>query len=661
MPHAGSFACAEKNKMNKLLHRILFSLLVVLTLFSLVHLLGYYKQLLFMGAVVAMGGVLIVFGRDKCSAICRRANYIILPLFVVWASVVLFWESWGKCRAPEVCRDASYAMGKILVLMPHQDDESNCLGGVLKELNSQGEVYILFANHGNDEPRWREAQRAAAQCGIPEERVIFLGYASMWNVQEPKKWGEPFLHLYNVQNPDDLVTSYPGEIETRGRDGIECYAPGTLFTRNNYKKNLKSVVESIRPDTIICIDYDINPDHRALSLFFDEVMKSIRSRDSFYSPFILKSFAYSTSWLAEKDFYGINMLSARKPMNEAYMQEVNCYDWSERLRLPVGAESVTRILAGNSARESFMEHVSQWKQNKGVEEAMVNADHVFWWRPAGNLLHQACIAGDGANVEHLTDFKLYDSTDVTRFDKKPYDHGWLPGREGAKVSFSLNEPSVIKEIRLYDHIDTANQIKRLTIRLSNGRQITTRALPPNGRPLVVQTGCEEVIDGFELTVEEMHGVNPGISEVEVFAESPTPPISVIKLKDAEDNFMYDYIVPEEGKVSFSLYTWPDVNAFNNYSVFVVNTKTKQEKKLSWSHDKSEFSLSVSSGDELLLEVRDARGLVHDAALVRNPGSMMRSLYSLQQKLDVCVRNRTKSSQLRFYRRWKDFMLRKITS
>ena len=45
-----------------------------------------------------------------------------------------------------------------------------------------------------------------------------------------------------------------------------------LYTRSNMKADIKSVILDILPETIIAVDFDNHPDHRALSLLFEEVM-----------------------------------------------------------------------------------------------------------------------------------------------------------------------------------------------------------------------------------------------------------------------------------------------------------------------------------------------------------------------------------------------------
>ena len=537
---------------------------------------------------------------------------------------------------------------KILIV----DDDTNIAGGILSQLQEQGEVHVLFTTNGADTRRLKEAIESLALYGIPEQNVYCLGYpqcAEKYDGVFPmeRRWGEEFEHLYNLSG-DQLTTDYLHNTSTLSLPGMKGCTEGLECTRNNFKQNLSEVIRAIKPDTIMCIDFDIHPDHRASSLLFDECVAGLMKADNSFTPFILKAFAYSTAWLAAKDFYADNLLSTQKPYPTPYMQEVNCYNWEDRLRLPVCKESLSRVLAGNKTRESFLEYAWAVPNSPGMENSIVNADRVFWWRPSGNLLLNAAITGSGSNLSHLNDFKLYDSTNVTRFSHMPYNHGWHPEADHGEICVQLQKPSKIQQIRLYDHISPDNQIQQLTIILSNGQEIRASELPANGSALVIPTNCDALLTGFNIRIEKVCGANAGLAEIEAYSEAPTPPVKLVKLVDAQDNFMYDYTTPVDGNLRVSLYTYPHTDS-HEYKVFLI--RQGEQHELMPDPVSGCFSLHQPQGFVGgKLEVRAADGKLLDVAYIQNPPQVVRFIRKMQTCVDKnFLKDYSLSSQKRYFK------------
>lgn len=635
------------------IHQLLLAVALLILLLLFGHIPGYNKQIFIWGVAAGLLLLLCLVGNSRFSTICRHLNKGALPLVVAVVIIVTQWESWGKYRTPDVQSTCYASFGKVLIIVPHQDDDTNIAGGILTQLQEQGEVHVLFTTNGASIGRLKEAIESLALYGIPEQNVYCLGYpqcAEKYNGAPPPKepdWGEEFEHMYHLAG-DQLTTDYLHNIRTVSLPGMKGCAAGTECTRNNFKQNLSEVIRSIKPDTIICVDFDIHPDHRAASLLFDECMAGLMKADSSFTPFILKAFAYSTAWIAPMDFYADNLLSTQNPYPTPYMQEVNCYNWKERLRLPVGKESLSRVLAGNQIRESFMEYVSAVPNSPGMENCIVNADRVFWWRPTGNLLLNASITGGGSNLAHLNDFKLYDSTNVTRFPQKPYNHGWSPESGQGEICIQLQKPSKIQQIRLYDHISPDNQIQQLTIILSNGQEIRASELPANGSALVIPTNCDALLTGFSIRIEKVCGANAGLAEIEAYSEAPTPPVKLVKLVDAQDNFMYDYTTPADGNLRVSLYTYPHTDS-HEYKVFLI--RQGEEHELMPDPVSGCYSLHLpqgSAGEKL--EVRAADGRLLDSAYIQNPSQFVRSIRSMQACVDeLFLKDYSLSSQKRHFR------------
>ena len=70
-------------------------------------------------------------------------------------------------------------MGKLVIFVPHQDDETNLAGNILSYLVKQYDVYVVYssldANPYKASTRKKEAINACAVYGIEKDNVIFLG------------------------------------------------------------------------------------------------------------------------------------------------------------------------------------------------------------------------------------------------------------------------------------------------------------------------------------------------------------------------------------------------------------------------------------------------------------------------------------------------------
>ena len=81
---------------------------------------------------------------------------------------------------------------RVMVLVPHQDDELNLAGSLLEQYTGAGsEVFLVYATNGDysglAQLRSHEALAVARSVGIPAENVIYLGYGNQWQPQGEEK------------------------------------------------------------------------------------------------------------------------------------------------------------------------------------------------------------------------------------------------------------------------------------------------------------------------------------------------------------------------------------------------------------------------------------------------------------------------------------------
>ncbi len=627
------------------LSRFLTATCILLLTGLLLHHPGYFQQTLILGTLFVLLLLLTLLGGKWYSAFCRVAACVLCPITILCGVVILCWPNWGRYDSPEIDRSAIFSWGKVLLLVPHQDDELNLFGGLFEEFASRSDVYVLFSTNAiNTRNRMDEGLEAMQLCGIPKDHVIFLGYGN--NRFPSWRKGDHYQHIYNQGDTALCVTSN-NHFRTWGTPDIPCFRPNRLYTRKNFLEDIKEAILQLKPDTLVCIDYDIHPDHRALSLLFEEALSAILRENPSYRPFILKSFCYSTSWFTPRDFYAPNLRSTPPPGGTSgHMPEVNYYQWKDRIRLPVGRASQTRLLGGHPLHEAFACYVSVRNVNGDAVERMPNGDKTFWWRPSGNLLLRATLTSNIPGRDELCDFKIVDSKDVSDMYRHPFDHGWFLNNGKGQVSFQLAEPSPIAEIWLYDHPGEENCVEHGWITLSNGKKIEIGALPADGAPLVVETKCTEALTGFTLDIDGATGLRPGLAEVEAYAEKPEAPLHVVKLQDHAEDFMYDYTVDPCGKVNFSLYIWPTTSS----ACYQVRLQSRGASGAKLTQKGKEYEVTLPPGREDIIQVIDERGAVVDAARISNPGHMLRWIRQTMQRMDPWMKWVTWPAQKHYYHR-----------
>ena len=84
---------------------------------------------------------------------------------------------------------------KILVIVPHQDDEINLAGSLILSLARKADIYVLYTTMGNylfdSTVRRKEALEACKKLGVDSGLVIFLKY--------PDQPYDQKTHLYNEE------------------------------------------------------------------------------------------------------------------------------------------------------------------------------------------------------------------------------------------------------------------------------------------------------------------------------------------------------------------------------------------------------------------------------------------------------------------------------
>lgn len=468
---------------------------------------------------------------------------VVVALCVVWPLAA---RGAAYC-VPETDRSEVFADRRVMLIVPHEDDEINVLSGVMEQYVAAGsELIVVFVTNGDSkiagETRIEEALRAAALYGIPEDHVLFLGYGDTG--------GDQKTHLYNSTSAEPYRSS-AGRTQTYGTPSHPAFRASD-YTRDHLIADLRAALEVWLPDTIYCVDYDAHPDHRATSLAFEKALGQLLQARADYRPLVCKGFAYSTAWQAEDDFYADNLCSTKRTSETPYMSENNVYLWDERLRLPVSADTLSRLQYQTQTQRALRAHDSQnavWQTGR-----ILNGDKVFWPRYTTSLLYRARISASSGNAAALNDFQWIDSTDVLSGDP-PFANLWSPDREdpAPTIAISLEQPTVLKELRLYDQPSVTDNILGATILLDGKPAAETGPLVENGSATIVALDGTTPVSQIEIRITSAEGERWGLTEAEAYAEPPSAGVSFAKLTDEAGNFLYDAWTNPDGTLRLKVY------------------------------------------------------------------------------------------------------------
>ena len=521
--------------------------------------------------------------------------------------------------------DKNFFGTRILILAPHPDDEINIAGNMILTLAAaKAEIFVAYSTNGDFEQsadvRAQEAVNALKILGVQSEKIIFLGYGDGHKLS------------------DNPTQSPAGHTETYAAKNFVDYAKKIFgrhssYTRKNFKRDLKNLLLELRANIIFCVDFDNHPDHRTLSILFEEVLGEILSERSDYRPEVYKKFAYATAFTAAADFYAPNLLSTRKPK----LGETDTYDfdfvdranylWENRVRFPV-VNSRT-ILKGNPIADAIFAHKSQ--RNEWNALRILNSDEIFFERRTDSQTFSAKVTATSGDAKKVRDFKIIDTSDVEISPARIENNFW----RGEKIFFAWDDAIQVERIVIYGNLLDEESAKiSLRLKIDNAANSSDNVknffaeLPNRGRPLVIDT--EKIfVTRAEISVVDA-GKNFGLSEVEFFANAePLKKIPPFVKLTINDNFFYNFSVPYEvEKISVGLYRF-HVDA----PVKVTATAGDENILTEVIEGDDELILNLGGATEIILTAEVIGSDIYDRAIVRRVGDWAQIQLKIWQWLD----------------------------
>lgn len=451
--------------------------------------------------------------------------------------------------------DSQFKNKKVMVIVPHEDDDLLISGQVLPSMYKNGaDVRVVFATNGDKRvsayTRQSEACNALEKLGIPREKVIFLGYPDGTQLYVGKK-------AYSFSSGRDHTYAGKGFKDYH----FDRFGTHAKYTAENMVDDIESVVLEYRPDYILAIDFDTHTDHRGVSISFEKAMERILKKESGYTPKVLKSFGYSLAWKSKPDFYALNIKSTvmqdrEKNNDPSYETDVPQYRWNNRVRLPIDKKSLSHSILRCSEYKALSEHLSQYAYC--YSERIINGDSVYWNRRTDSLTYNADISVSSGDASLLNDFRLIGVGNrtagpnvklencVSRFDKNDAQK---------TVTVKFDSPKTVSCVSLYDNFGLNSNILGGVITFSDGSKVEVPALNADGSETRVVFEPKHNITSFTFKVTEYEGV-AGLDEIEAFENADYDMgFSLIKLKNADtDNYIYNYLItPDEKSLNLGVY------------------------------------------------------------------------------------------------------------
>lgn len=392
-------------------------------------------------------------------------------------------------------------MGKLVIFVPHQDDETNLVGNILSYLVKQYDVYIVYssldANPDKALIRKKEAINACAVYGIEKDNVIFLGL------------------------PD-----------TPNRNGHHFFADGDKSIILKFEEILRTLM----PEVIIGTDFDFHADHRMVSLALDEAVFNIMNEIKTYTPLYLKGFCYETAYYGVDDYSATDLKNTK--IGKIPLSNVS-YKWEDRISL--NSQEKNGFIFFKTPFKALKCHKSQYAVLHA--RRVINADNVFWDKRTDNLLiRDAKITVTSGDSTKINDLKVIDTNDIITEDPLKIDYSkglWKPDDSDLNpcINIVFNGKKKVKQIVLHGN-PMLDYIEKCNIEIHLGEQtLKVDSLMPYGQPTLLN------IDMVQCSQIEIRSLSKTcFSEIEVFqaTQRNENQLNCVRLLNSNPNKWIDF-------------------------------------------------------------------------------------------------------------------------
>ncbi len=247
----------------------------------------------------------------------------------------------------------------LMIIVPHEDDEILIAAGVMHKYAKEGKkISIVMATNGDygrkdkasGTARLPETIAAAELLGLSADDVTFMGYpdTGMWE-------DVSFFHnLYHEKDENKLRAGHCSDstyaLPEKPDYHTAKYGTPALYTRKNFKNDLRDIILEKRPELIITTHpEDVHGDHSGLYHFVCEVLTELKADG--YKPTLYSGLVHSKAgddvWpLRDEDIVPYTCPAGQE---QALM-------WDKRISLDVPDSMKEKDLSKNLKAQALAKH-----------------------------------------------------------------------------------------------------------------------------------------------------------------------------------------------------------------------------------------------------------------------------------------------------------------
>lgn len=399
----------------------------------------------------------------------------------------------------------------VLIIAPHPDDELGLAGRLIPRLIRIGYIVkVIIVTNGDanisGKIRLKESIKGLGILGVKKKDIIFLGYGNRWQGEE---------HIYNRKNT--VLKSLAGYEYTYALDfhkefHYKKYCEPALYTRENMLGDMRECIEEIWADIIICVDFDSHPDHRAVSLMFEECMNFL-IRNKGYQPIVLKRFAYAFAWHGDNTAYA-KKLSRFRVFDDKYQLDNPYYYWNERVVCKLDKCRICDF-------KLMLASLAYLSQNASSHlRQLLKKDMVFWNRRTDNLMYDAIINVSSGDKNFLFDFLRFGCVNVNKVKSQNAfweRYAWEPHLSDKKkeITIEWEKKVYISYISIFSSINDVSKILDCVIVVNNKDYHTGSLVYDMKKNIFINTYTKKIL----IRIDKYKGNSPGISEIEIYAKN----------------------------------------------------------------------------------------------------------------------------------------------
>lgn len=459
---------------------------------------------------------------------------------------------------------------RILIIVPHPDDELNIAGIVINNHKNKDNIWMLYTTnfdiYGKAEvsKRYKELQKLMHYMGVPNNNILFLGF-----------------HVY-----DGTRSQYAYSIR-----GTTSVMDGELETDEALKIGIERVIKKIKPDIIFSIDCDNHIDHKRTSFAVDNIANEFvrNSKSCRDIPLFFKGFAYATSWCSYNDFYEKNN-STR--CFEYGGNTIAPYDWKSRIRIPyIKTSSYSRFLSKCWLRGAYLCYRSQNIYSHIGK--CINSDQVFWKLETDNALIGCKVKLSSGTFDSI--FDVVKRKDIGS-NVEYYPGEWKNIEYSKPIELEIfNISEGIDSIKLVFEVRRAESL--IKVEMFGGKQYSFEFRAANIGIIEKELNVQlHMVDSIKIRFDG--DIDAGYVVKRIYGQ-PINSYEDIKITDADKQYLYKIYVTKQ-IVELRMHQ-VFRSSLNNYYSMEVQT-TKGEKRILpnskdiWIYEHKEGDISINCID-----------------------------------------------------------------